>query len=149
MSAWRVGTEAADEQFRSHRAQQPAYKEFADRLIKYIPGDAIAGYTAAITIFLLNDGTPDPQIWLALGFVAVTVALVVLGWLTTPGRSGLGEMLPDLALAVVAFVVWSLTVPGNGWTEWNAIGDNPEAAAVAGIFAGILIAPVAKALGRP
>jgi hypothetical protein len=148
MSAWRIGAERSGATFRVE-GTQPAWKEYVDRLVKYVPGDAIGGYTAVITIFVLNNGLPDPTLWLALLFLGITAMLVVLGWANTPGDKGsFGSIIPDIVLAVIAFVVWSLTVPGNGWLEIDAIGDNPEIVGVVGVVAGILMPLVAGAFGR-
>jgi hypothetical protein len=144
MSAWRIGRESSELAGTKDASQT---KTFVDRIVKYIPGDAIVGYTTAITLFALQSGQPSPKLWLALVFVVVTAVLVVLGWLSATPRDP-GAIARDLFLAIVAFVVWSLTVPGNGWTEISFIGSNPAIAALVGLIAGIVMPGLAKALGR-
>ncbi|HYZ13484.1 MAG TPA: hypothetical protein VFA08_07760 [Actinomycetota bacterium] len=45
-------------------------------------------------------------------------------------------------LAVVAFLIWSLTVPESGWHEFEAVAKNPGwvalIATLAGLFFGVL-----------
>lgn len=149
MSAWRIGVERSRPSLAA--ATTGGIKEYADRLIKYIPGDAVAGYTTVITLFTLKDGVPDPQLWLVILFLAVTVALVLLGWASTPPAdpgASRPSPAPDIVLAVIAFIAWSLVVPGNGWLDIEQITDNPEVAGVVGVVVGILMPGVAKLFGR-
>jgi len=148
MSAWQIGIEAADRTQARAITGDPAWKRYVDRLIKYIPGDAVGGYTAAITLFLSTGGTPKPQLGVAILFVGITVALVIIGWLNTSNRQAFTTILPDVLLAVVAFAAWSLTVPGNGWQELSVIKDNPGLAGLFGVVVGILMPGIAGIFKR-
>lgn len=149
MSALRIGREAAGPDYRLYGSDEPEWKKFVDRLTKYIPGDAIIGYTAIITLFTSTAGVPEPQlIWALVFLLVVTPALVILGYLLAPNHTGLGAIAPDIALGIVAFAVWSVTVPGNGWLDWSVVGDNPKQVAGIGIVIGIFMPLVAKLLGR-
>jgi hypothetical protein len=42
----------------------------------------------------------------------------------------------NAALASIAFVIWSATVPNSGWQDVDVIADNPQwTVAVCGVFA--------------
>jgi hypothetical protein len=58
------------------------------------------------------------------------------------------RIVPDLILAIIAFAVWSLTVPGNGWLAWTVVRDNPKQVAAVGVVVGIFMPLVAKLFGR-
>jgi hypothetical protein len=146
MSAWRIGRESGSR--RLALDDGPAWKKYVDRLVKYIPGDAVGGYTAAITLFLLDDETPDPKLWLALAFTLLSALLVLIGWASEAGHGKFPSVIPDVVLAVIAFVAWSMTVPGNGWQDYALIGDNPGIAGLVGLIAGILMPGIAKLFGR-
>lgn len=149
MSALRMGREAAGPEYRLFASDEPDWKKFVDRITKYIPGDAIAGYTAIITLFSSTDGVPDPQLgWALIFLLGVTPGLVIFGYLLAPNHNGLSAIVPDLVLGIIAFAVWSVTVPGNGWLDWSVVGDNPKQVASIGIVVGIFMPLVAKLLGR-
>ena len=149
MSALRIGREAAGPDYRLFASGEPEWKKFVDRITKYIPGDAIAGYTAIITLFSSTKGVPDPQLrWAVIFLLGVTPGLVVLGYLLAPNHKSLSAIVPDLVLGILAFAMWSVTVPGNGWLDWSVVGDNPKQVAGIGIVVGIFMPLVAKLLGR-
>ncbi|HNI35543.1 MAG TPA: hypothetical protein PLV93_09090 [Microthrixaceae bacterium] len=149
MSALRIGREAAGPEYRLTAADEPEWKKFVDRLTKYIPGDAIVGYTAIITLFSSADGVPDPQLsWALVFLLGVTPGLVIIGFLLAPNHGGLGAIVPDVILGMIAFAVWSVTVPGNGWLDWTVVANNPKQVAGIGIVVGIFMPLVARLMGR-
>lgn len=86
---------------------------FLDQIVKLIPSQVIAFYTAAITS-LGGTGTPgstepNSQLWIA--FVLGLILTPVLTWKQThePGKS---PAYPQIAIATVSFVVWAFAIPG-------------------------------------
>src|SRR5216117_978771 len=101
MSAWRAGREAA--RGVTINATDRPWKQYVDRLVKYIPGDAIGAFTAVITGFLAKDGSIEPKLWLAILFAFVSPGLVVAGWWATQPRGAFGQIRPDIVLAAIGF----------------------------------------------
>lgn len=137
MSAWRVGTGRSQVGI---FANESGFKRFFDKLTIWIPGDVIALYVAGVSAFLNRVGG-GPEFRLVIVMAIATPFIVLLGaWATD--KLGWFTLVRAL-LAVVAFLIWSITVPSSGWDQEAAIiKDNPVWATViaglVGLFYGII-----------
>jgi hypothetical protein len=143
MSAWGVGTgrAAALEAVGSGGG----FKRFIDKVTVWIPGDVIALYVAGVTLLLEQNSRPSVLFLVIMAIV--TPGIVLLGaW--AAGRFEPVTRLRAL-LALIAFLVWSLTVPGSGWQELDFVANNQAGttivAGLVGLFFGILAERLAPA----
>lgn len=127
-----------------------AINSAVDRITKWIPGDAIALYVAAVTAFAASAGA-KPSVPLLIVFVLVTAALVVLAEFATTGEIPKRSLLAA-CLAAIAFGIWSLTVPFSGWqrVEWVHDHQAPVAviAAILALFFGFVAEGITKRASR-
>jgi hypothetical protein len=117
-----------------------------DRVTKWIPGDAIALYVAAVTAFSASTNA-KPSVPLLIVFVVITAALVVLAEFATTGDIPKKSLLAA-GLAAGAFVIWSLTVPFSGWQRLEWVHDNQAAVAVIAAVLALLFGFVAEGISK-
>jgi hypothetical protein len=142
MSAWRIGTGTDD--VASARETGDNLKRYIDKITMWIPGDVIVIYVAGVTA-LFAQGNESSVAWLVVMAVVTLVYVPVAALVARKQITGVvwGRAL----LAVVAFLIWSLTVPANGWLELDALAQEPGwvalIATVAGLFFGLLAERIA------
>jgi hypothetical protein len=153
VSAWRIGQEAAettpragghDRDFDRDAGATPAepdgIKERIDRLTKWIPGDTLALYVPGVTALAAASDAKPSVPWLI--FMIIVTPLFVAGsaW-AAEGKVGRKTWF-TAGLAMLAFVIWTLTVPFSGWQRLDVVSDNQEwvalIAAVFGVLFGML-----------
>lgn len=136
MSAWHIGAVTRTRRARI-RTETGEFREAApevpsvDTLIRWIPGEAIAFYTA-IVLALQSDPPAELTVtafgWLAIGIAAAMVLTLLGGW-AGPDKFDLSNTV-ELALrtlfAGVAFSIWSLVIPGSWWYSIETIAENRE-----------------------
>jgi hypothetical protein len=165
MSTWRVGADVASLPDRARRDLPPDFgpptgeptappapeqaeadgvKVVIDRLTKWIPGDVLALYVAAVTAFAAAEGARPSPVLLVV-FIVLSAAFVVGSTFAASGEVPQTVILPAI-LAAVAFTIWTLTVPFSGWQRWSAVSDNQAAVAVVAAVAGALFGFVADGL---
>jgi hypothetical protein len=149
MSAWELGRQAVMEnRFPATLDTDPGPLQTAvGRVLTWIPADAVAIYAAAITA-LVNDPTDKPGRLLIAGGLLIAVTFVPLGafaatkgpgWFTTRVRW-------RTALAGIAFLIWSPTVPNSGWQGWNEIASHPGWTVIICAAAGVAFSFVAQGI---
>jgi hypothetical protein len=164
MGAWRVGFQAAaprrvasgelggeepaeDRATPSSPANSPAVSGI-ELLTKWIPGEVIALYAAAVTAFGAAANA-RPSIALLAVAGGLTFVVVVLTAFAR-GRVVKGTWLAAI-LAVGAFAIWSATVPFSGWQRWSFIHNHqvavPIVAAVAALMFGLLAEGLTRIVG--
>jgi hypothetical protein len=133
-------------------------------LVKWIPGEIIAFFAAATfalreTLQPADDGgqvlasQPTPYaVWLLIGAAALTVLVTTVAAVSKnldvargTGRATWWEVGVTALLALVAFVGWSLTVPGSYWSG-EGINGSITLVVVAGFTLGFV--PLAEFLTR-
>ena len=119
---------------------------FADRVTKWIPGEVITLYVAAITAIAGSSGL-DPSIPLLIAFAVVAALFTFGGAFANSGEVPSGTVLSAL-LATIAFLIWSLTVPASGWQELDVVKDNPTEVAIAAAIFGILFSQIAEGIEK-
>jgi len=112
-----------------------------DRLTKWIPGDVLALYVTAVTVFGAKSGA-EPSPALLVAFIILAGVVVVGGAFAASGEVPRSVVLPAV-LAAVAFTIWTLSVPFSGWQRWTFVNDNQAAAALVAAVLGLLFGFVA------
>jgi|tagenome__1003787_1003787.scaffolds.fasta_scaffold20822687_2 hypothetical protein len=138
MSAWRVGTGRGSQAGLAADGQSPT-KEFIDKLTVWIPGDVIALFVVGVTA-LLNGGKSGPNVlWLVIMAIATPLIVWLGAWASHKSDSKTGVR---ALLALIAFLIWSMTVPDSGWQKISWVAKNSVwvalIAGLIGIFFGII-----------
>ena len=164
MSAWRVGAESAGTAplARGRRAERglpsgalegeptggsTGLQSFVDRVTKWIPGEVITLYVAGITLIAASQDVPEPEVWWLI------VAAVLAGVITVTGAFAASGGVPTktwvaAGLAVVAFLIWSMTVPASGWQKIDFVRDNPGKVALIAGIAGLIFSQIAEGIEK-
>ncbi|HEX3329168.1 MAG TPA: hypothetical protein VHS27_04540 [Gaiellales bacterium] len=100
---------------------------FIGRVIRWIPTDIIALYTAGISLLAQAPAEVGAK-WLLIGFIILAPIAVVLGAWTASTSGGwfTNKIKFRTAFAPIAFVIWSPSVPSSGWQEWHVVNDHPR-----------------------
>ena len=106
--------------------QEPPDTGYAERLVHFIPSEAIALFTAILAVGVAN-GTGWTVRWAMLGAVAVAVVgySLVAYWnqLTPEGKRtvplGPLAVLSIVGIPLVAFVAWTMTIPDTPFLQWH------------------------------
>ena len=142
MSAWQIG--AGTDHVAGVRETDDKLKRYIDKITVWIPGDVVVIYVAGVTA-LLSQSTQPNVVWLVVMAIVTLVYVPIAAWVAR--KQITGAVWGRALLAVVAFLIWSLTVPRSGWHELEAVAKNPGwvalIAAVVGLFFGLLAERIA------
>lgn len=116
---------------------------YVGRLLHWIPTDAVGAYTAAVTV-LVDDETDKSNPWLVVAGGAVALILLLLG----AGSKGSTydwnyKLIPRAAIVVLAFGIWSVTVPDSGWQEVEWVDKHPGWTVAIAALLGLVLAAFA------
>jgi hypothetical protein len=144
MSAWQLGAEPRDSSIGkvgTGSTEEANVKVYVDRITKWIPGDVLALYVAGVTI-LASRGEAGLDVgWLVVAAIA-TPGLVLLGAWST-GEVARRDFV-KAGLGLMAFIVWSLTVPSSGWQHVTFIAADPGLVTVIAALAGLVFGLIAE-----
>jgi hypothetical protein len=152
MSAWRVGADVTAPPVAAQRDIPPAgaaankqkVQTILDQVTKWIPGDAIALYGAAVTAWASSHG---PSVILLVIAVVGTGVIVILSAFANgtdiPKKTYLAA-----GLAAAAFAIWSLSIPGSGWQKWHVVNENQALVAVVAAVLALLFGYLAEGLTK-
>ena len=142
MSAWRIG--AGTDTVADALETGNNLKRYIDKITMWIPGDVVVIYVAGVTALLTQSNKPS-VVWLVVMAVVTLVYVPFAAWVAR--KEITGAVWARALLAVVAFLIWSLTVPANGWLELEAVAEATGwvalIATLAGLFFGILAERIA------
>jgi hypothetical protein len=124
----------------------PEPQTWVDKITKWIPGDALALYVAAVTAFGAKTGAQPSWLLLICG-VVLTGVLVPLSAFANKGGISSATVLPAI-LAAIAFAIWSLTVPFSGWQRWSLVHENQAAVAIVAAVIALLFGLLAEGLTK-
>jgi hypothetical protein len=141
MSAWRIG--AGTDDSADTREAAGNLKHYVDKMTMWIPGDVVLIYVAGVTA-LFAQGNESSVVWLVVMAVVTLVYVPIAAWVAR--KQITGGVWGRALLTVVAFLIWSLTVPANGWLELDAIAEEPGWVALVAALAGVSFGLVAERL---
>lgn len=144
MSAWSLGRGIYEPRARDAPAKDTLETIIA-RVLTWIPLDAVAIFTGAITA-LVDDPDEAPAFWLipaSAGLAALFVMLGVLKAWKQGSRPKLWRTVWRVVAAVIAFLIWSVTVPDAGWQDIKFVKDNDALVVVVAAVAGAVFAQIA------
>jgi hypothetical protein len=104
--------------------QTPASNDWYEQLVQLVPTEAIGVFTGAIAFCVGVNWGWTPR-WICFGAVAVLSAIWVFVnyWdtLTTKDKHAKKFPMPywPMGIGVMAFVIWSLTIPGTPFLQWH------------------------------
>src|ERR671910_2077992 len=116
MSAWRIG--AGTDTVADALETGNNLKRYIDKITLWIPGDVVVIYVAGVTALLTQSNEPN-VVWLVVMAVVTLMYVPFAAWVAR--RQITGAVWQRALLAVVAFLIWSLTVPESGWYELEAV----------------------------
>ena len=135
MSAYRIGVTAAQPARRLEVADGSAAGPFqaaVDKLTKWIPGDVLAIYGPGVTLIDALHAGPS-LIFLVIMIVLTPVFVLAVAFKAGPVTRA---VYVSAGLATVAFLIWSLSVPLNGWQQLESVAAHRGYVAIgAGIVA--------------
>jgi hypothetical protein len=128
--------------------------DVAAQLVRYIPAELVAGYTAVVGVLPVPDGDvcagDFTARWIALAvFVALTpLTLQVLYLVRWRAANGAGPTIPwfEHGAAAIAFIAWALVLPltpALTWCSWQ-----PQYGLAVGATV-LLVLGLAAQLARP
>jgi hypothetical protein len=142
-SAWRIGGgREAVSTLSSDGGLGAVLTEYVDKVVKWIPGEIVAFYGAAIVIASSGSASDRGSRSLWIGALVATLILVLLAGLKAKKRFRF-DIAKRLLLGGIAFLVWSAAVPRSGWTSWNYFADNARSLAIGAALVGLVFAKAA------
>jgi hypothetical protein len=120
-------------QKRDHFSEQQFANQYLNRVVKYIPVEAIACYSLLLGV--ISPATGAAYEWLSLlVFVACAVGNPI--WLCRFARPG-DRVMTHISVSFFAFIIWAYALGGeNGWFGPHAMNiyDNVIASFALSIF---------------
>ncbi len=83
---------------------------YTDKLIKYIPADIVAGWTAVSGLIAGRDADQQGTLLWVVFLVALVITPLWISRVT--GRSGMKPATTQIVISTVAFVVWVFALGG-------------------------------------
>jgi FtsH-binding integral membrane protein len=156
MSAWRIGTggetppEESDPTFGGPEAtgNTPAQQlnAFVQTVTEWIPADVLAIYLAGVT-YLASAANAKPSLGFLAAMTVVTPIAVFLGAFSVGNPINIKLGIRAL-LALLGFLIWTLTVPFSGWQSFDVVAANSGVVAVASAVGGLLFGLLAQGISR-
>ena len=143
MTAWRLGEDARRQQdVRALDGDDGSALSFVGRVIEWIPADVVVLFAAAITAFQAEPTDGSAKVLIVGGVILAVVA--VIGGAFAQGGPITKRVGLRAALAPIAFLIWSPSVPGSGWQDIDWIAEHPELTVLACAVAAFVFALIAQ-----
>lgn len=95
-----------------------------DRVTKWIPGDVLALFVAGVTTIAGFTADPGPRVvWLVASAAAAPLIVILIPYSSGQGKVAALTWRKALA-ALLAFGIWSLTIPDTAWHQWSVVASN-------------------------
>lgn len=123
-----------------------------ETLVAWIPGEVIAAYMALVLALQSGEenGVVKPtSLWWLVGAITSAGLLTFLGGFSKSrnlSRSEWHELGVKVVLSAIAFVLWSLVLPGSWWQSIDTIADNAAAVAIVAGMGAAVFGLVAQAV---
>ena len=116
-------------------------------LVRWIPGEVIAVYGAAVALLGDPVGSQAAGItWTGGFFFALLLSLLgAQPWLLGGNKQKVAVLVASLIFTAIAFVLWSFTIPGSAGYRWDYAADHSQIsvlAALAGLLLGGVTEPI-------
>ena len=112
-----MGRRIVSEQLQVRGSGSETPDEYADRLMKYIPTEAV-GFWLAVSGTIQSAGESVPKIGLLWLFFVIGLVFT-FGWIRRQTRQpGRGTAWTQIGISCVAFVVWVLAAGGALTDSW-------------------------------
>jgi hypothetical protein len=153
VTAWRLGEDANARDGRGLEGDDKTALSFVGKLIEWIPADVVALYAALITAIEADPGMAEAKYLIGAGVLLALVAVPLGAWsgrkeLTDPKKWWTKLVKKRAALAPIAFLIWSPTVPNSGWQDITWINDNPAITTAICAIVAFLFALVATGIAE-
>jgi hypothetical protein len=145
MTAWQVGYRG--DEIRSLAGGGSGLGAFVGKVIEWIPADVVALYAVVVTSLqgTATEKSKNPSlVWLII-FILITPLVSWLAVLVAK-RPFTWRDFAAGGLALVAFAIWSTSVPQSGWGRLRWIRDNPAQLAIAAAVVGLVFSMVATVI---
>ena len=140
MSAWGLGAIPQRPELMGDKVAS----EMVGRVVRWIPGDIIVLFAAAIN--WISAEPARPNMTLLVVFVALTPVVVLLAAFATRGLARFDYV--KAVLATLAFAIWSLSVPRSGWHQLDLVAQNPGWVTLASALGGLMFGLFASGIER-
>jgi hypothetical protein len=146
MSAWGLARrEQTDAAFAAATAGRRRFEfGYVDRVIEWIPGDVLALFGFAVTALHYEGSQPSVAL-----LIAFTVLTPIVVWLGAFAHHAVTKRdAAEIALAMPAFLIWSVAIPESGWWRWHTIAEHSVRTAIAAAVAALLFNLFAQGIER-
>lgn len=141
MGAWTVGATRTTQ--RMAAGADPA--DFVNRVVRWIPGDAMVLYGGAINGLRPSAGDTSSLDRALLGLFVFAAGLLVILGAFSKGPVKRGTFV-KAALGAVAALIWSMSVPNSAWHGLQVFKDYPIGMSIAAAFGGTAFALLASGI---
>jgi hypothetical protein len=142
MSAWSIGADRAEVQKMGRGGDSTS--EIIGRVARWIPGDILVLYAGAINS--VSAEPAPPSVRLLVVFFIATPVVVLLGAFAKHKVARFD--FAKAALAMLAFAIWSLSIPRSGWHQWSLVSDNPAWVTIVSVLGGLMFGLLASGIER-
>ncbi len=150
MSAWSIGSWDGQRAGRGERADSlpdAGFSSYLGRTIRFIPGEIIALYGACVATLRQGDAGTVTHVAFLVIFAIAAPAVTVLGSIVER-RAFSAQTRTRGLLSLLAFAIWSVTVPSSGWYEIPFVVEQPGLIAIAAALAGLIFGMAAELVDR-
>jgi hypothetical protein len=122
--------------------------DFIGKIVTWIPAEVVAFYGAAVAAIISDPSKRGGWVLVLIG-VILSALLVVLGaWSATTGSWFTKRVKFRTAMAPIAFLIWSTTVPDSAWNSWHVVAHHRGWSVIVAALLGLLFSQVAAGIDK-